>query len=73
MTAAPADDLISAPRRLWRDHEEGVLYAVAVAVYIPAGVFLKTIVLNWAVGILFPVLVVHLLPAGIRRLWGGKR
>jgi hypothetical protein len=72
MTVASADRIISAPGRLWRDHEEGVLYAVAVAVYIPAGVFLKTIVLNWVVGLLFPVLVVHVLPAGIRRVWGKR-
>ena len=55
-------------RRLWRDHEVGVLYALAVAVYVPAGVLLRTVVLNWAVGILFPLLVVHLIPAGVRRM-----
>ena len=54
-------------RRLWAEHEEGVLYAIAVVVYIPAGVFLKTIVLNWFVGITFPVVVVYLIPAAIRR------
>ena len=55
-------------RRLWRDHEEGVLYAVAVAVYVPAGLLLRTIVLNWLVGLLFPLLVVHVVPTLVRRL-----
>lgn len=57
-------------RRLWTDHEEGVLYAIAVVVYIPAGVFLKTVVLNWFVGITFPLLVVYVIPAAIRRRRG---
>ena len=64
----PATDReIGFVRRLWRDHEEGVLYAVAVIVYIPAGVFLKTVVLNWMLGILFPLIVVYLIPNRIRR------
>jgi uncharacterized membrane protein YfcA len=53
--------------RLWREHEEGVLYAVAALIYIPAGVFLKTVVLNWMLGILFPLIVVYLIPKQIRR------
>ena len=53
--------------RLWREHEEGVLYAVAALIYIPAGVFLKTVVLNWMLGILFPLIVVYLIPKRIRR------
>ena len=53
--------------RLWREHEEGILYVAAAAIYIPAGVFLKTVVLNWMVGILFPLLVVCLVPKWIRR------
>jgi hypothetical protein len=53
--------------RVWRDHEEGILYAVAAVIYIPAGVFLKTVVLNWMVGILFPLIVVYLVPKQIRR------
>ena len=63
MTSIPQGGL----RRTWRAHEEGVLYAVAVAIYIPAGVFLGTIVLNWIVGILFPLLIVHVVPAAVRR------
>lgn len=72
MTVAAVQE-ISGPRRLWRDHEEGVLYVVAVAIYIPAGYFLKTIVLNWVVGLLFPVFIVHLIPAGIRRVVRRRR
>lgn len=56
------------PRRLWRDHEEGVLYAVAVVVYIALGYQFKTIFLNWIVGPLFPLLVVYLIPTWLRRL-----
>jgi hypothetical protein len=58
-------------RRLWRNHEEGVLYAVAAVIYIPAGVFLRTVVLNWMLGILFPLIVVYLIPKQIRR-WRSK-
>lgn len=53
--------------RLWREHEEGCLYAVAAVVYITLGYFLKTLVLNWIVGPLFPLLVVYLIPNWIRR------
>jgi hypothetical protein len=53
--------------RLWRDHEEGILYVVAAVIYVPAGVFLRTIVLNWMLGILFPLIVVYLIPNQIRR------
>ncbi|HET9443540.1 MAG TPA: hypothetical protein VFO65_09465 [Acidimicrobiales bacterium] len=56
-------------RRLWAEHEEGVLYAVAVLVYVPLGVLLKAVVLNWIVGPLFPVLVVYVIPALVRRAW----
>jgi hypothetical protein len=53
--------------RLWRGHEEGLLYVVAAVLYIPGGVFLKTAFLNWLVGILFPLTVVYLAPQWIRR------
>ncbi len=68
VAARPTAEEPSWARRLWRDHEEGVLYAVAVAIYIPAGVLLRTVVLNWFVGILFPLLVVYAVPAWVRRL-----
>ena len=54
--------------RIWRNHEEGVLYAVAALIYIPAGVFLKEIVLNWIVGITFPFVVVYLVPRIVRHM-----
>ncbi len=60
------------PRRLWQEHEEGVLYALAVALYIPAGYFLGELVLNWIVGITFPLVVVHLVPTGVRRAFGKR-
>lgn len=48
-------------------HEEALLYAVAAVVYIVLGVFLKTVILNWVVGPLFPLLVVYLIPTWVRR------
>jgi hypothetical protein len=54
-------------RTFWREHEEGLLYGIAAAVYIPAGVFLKTILLNWIVGISFPFVVVYLIPMLVRK------
>ena len=59
--------LLHGLRRIWTDHEEGMLYMLAAAVYVPAGVFLKSIVLNWIVGILFPVVVVAVIPSFVRR------
>lgn len=59
--------LLRGLRRIWTDHEEGLLYALAAVVYVPAGVFLKSIVLNWIVGILFPVVVVAVIPSIVRR------
>jgi hypothetical protein len=56
-------------RRFVADHEEGVLYALAVVVYIALGVTLRSVVLNWIVGPLFPFLVVYLVP---RLLRGGR-
>lgn len=58
-----------APASFLRRHEEGVLYVVAAAVYITLGVFLKSLVLNWVVGPLFPFLVVYLIPKWVR---GGR-
>lgn len=58
-------------RRSWlRRHEEGALYALAAVLYIPLGVVLKTVVLNWIVGPLFPLLVVYVVPTFVRRRRG---
>jgi hypothetical protein len=61
----------SGMRRLWAEHEEGLLWALAVVLYIPLGVLLKTVVLNWLVGPLFPLLIVYLIPTWIRR-WSSR-
>jgi hypothetical protein len=37
-------------------------YAVALAAYITAGYFLKSAVLNWIVGPLFPLAALYFLP-----------
>lgn len=43
-------------------------YVAALVVYVALGYFLKSIVLNWIVGPLFLVLVLHALPALLRRM-----
>jgi hypothetical protein len=74
-TAPPApssaETAPSGLRRLWAEHEEGLLWVLAVVLYIPLGVLLKTVVLNWLVGPLFPLLVVYLIPTWIRR-WSNR-
>lgn len=47
-----------------------VAYVAAFVVYVALGYFLKSIVLNWIVGPIFLVLVLHVFPAAIRRLRG---
>lgn len=42
-------------------------FVVALGVYVLLGVMLRTYVLNWIVGPLFPLLVLYLLPRGLRR------
>lgn len=41
-----------------------------LAVYVVLGFFLKTWVLNWIVGPLFPLLALYVLPTVLRRLSG---
>jgi hypothetical protein len=38
--------------------------------YVVLGYLTKSVVLNWIVGPLYPVLVMYVLPAGVRRLLG---
>lgn len=62
-------------RRLGRviaAHEEGALYVLAALVYVPSGVLLRSIALNWIVGILFPLFVVSVVPSLVRRARGAK-
>ena len=54
--AEPAD---KAPRE---GRATAALYAVALLAYIAIGYFTKSVVLNWVVGPLFPLLVLYLLP-----------
>jgi uncharacterized membrane protein YfcA len=58
---------VGAVRRFVAEREEGLLYALAAAIYIPLGVWLRTPILNWIVGPLFPFLVVYLAPRLLRR------
>ena len=46
-------------------------FVLALAVYVLLGVTVKTVVLNWIVGPLFPVLVLYLIPRLVRRAKGG--
>jgi hypothetical protein len=48
-------------------------YAAALALYVALGLTTKSVVLNWIVGPLFPLLVLHLIPSLWRRLREGTR
>ena len=50
-------------------------YVAALVVYIGAGYFLKTWLLNWIIGPLFLLIVLYLLPTWFSRLaqLGGRR
>ena len=43
-------------------------YAVALVVYVAAGYYLKSWLLNWIVGPLFLVVVLYVVPTAVRRL-----
>lgn len=43
-------------------------YAAALAVYIGAGFFLKSVLLNWVVGPLFPLVALYLVPRLVRKV-----
>jgi hypothetical protein len=45
-------------------------WAITFASYVFLGYHLRTYVLNWIVGPLYPLLVMHLLPNAVRRLLG---
>lgn len=42
-------------------------YGAALALYIAAGFFVKSAVLNWIVGPLFPLIALYLVPRLLRR------
>lgn len=61
-----------------RDREQGrrrllagFAYAVLLVVYVGLGLAAGTLVLNWIVGPLFPVLALHVTPRLVRRMLGG--
>lgn len=41
-------------------------HATALVLYVVAGFFLKTILLNWIIGPLFLLVMLHLIPASVR-------
>jgi hypothetical protein len=45
-------------------------WALTFGSYVLLGYHLRTVVLNWIVGPLYPLLVMHVLPNGVRRLLG---
>lgn len=47
-----------------------IWYVVTFAVYVALGVTLKSVVLNWIVGPLFPVLTLYVLPTLLRQRFG---
>ncbi len=48
-------------------------YVVAFAGYVALGLLTKSWVLNWIVGPLFLVIVLHVVPKALRRLAGARR
>jgi hypothetical protein len=50
------------------NHISGWWYAAALLVYIVAGFFLKSVLLNWLVGPLFLLIVLYIVPSLLRRL-----
>ena len=46
-------------------------FVLALASYVALGYVFKSLVLNWLVGPLYLLVVLHLVPAGVRRLRRG--
>ena len=51
----------------------GYVYALAFVAYVLLGYFLKSAVLNWLVGPLFLLIVLHLVPRAFARARGDGR
>ena len=51
----------------------GYAYALAFVAYVVLGYFLKSVVLNWLVGPLFLLVVLHLIPRAFARARGEGR
>lgn len=51
-----------------RDLRPVVAFTAALVIYIVLGVALKSVVLNWIVGPLFPMVLLYAVPAGLRRV-----
>ncbi len=49
------------------------LFLFTLALYVALGYALKSIVLNWVVGPLFPLVTLYLIPAAARRVVGRGR
>ncbi len=60
---------MTAPVRSW---SPVAAFVGALVVYVALGLVVKSTVLNWIVGPLFPVLVLYVIPHAIRRL-GSRR
>lgn len=51
----------------------GYVYALAFGAYVVLGYFLKSAILNWLVGPLFLLIVLHLIPRAVARVRGDGR
>ena len=51
-------------RSFWIQH------SVALVFYVALGLFLKSVVINWIAGPLFPLIVLHLIPRAARHRLG---
>lgn len=50
------------------DEPTPLAYVIAMTTYVVLGLVFRSAVLNWIVGPLYLVTVLHVLPAGLRRL-----
>ena len=62
MSSPPPDAAEPADKAPREGRATAALYAVTLVAYIAIGYLTKSVVLNWVVGPLFPLLVLYLLP-----------
>jgi hypothetical protein len=47
-------------------------YVVALVVYVVLGLLTRSVVLNWVVGPLFPLIALYLVPLAVRKLGASR-
>lgn len=51
------------------DPTSGLWFAISTALFVVLGLFLKSRLLNWVAGPLFPVVLLYMVPRAACRLW----